>query len=133
MSGVVSLYLEASTTAVPAIKGGKIKALAIAGAERIAILPEVPTLTEFDASLDPDGVVGNSWHGIFVPAATPAEIVACLNSEIVRIINTPDMRSRLRALGLSPTGTAPAALTAVLASDFAYWRQLVRAVGVKAE
>ncbi len=133
MSGVVSLYLEASTTAVPAIKGGKIKALAISGTERIASLPDVPTLTEFDASLDPNGVVGNSWHGIFVPAATPAGIVARLNSEIVKIINTPDMQARLRALGLSPTGTTPAALASELASDFATWRQLVRDVGVKAE
>ena len=133
MSGVVSLYLEASTTAVPAIRGGKIKALAISGTERIASLPDVPTLTEFDALLDPNGVVGNSWHGLFVPAATPAEIVARLNSEIVRIINTADMQSRLRALGLRPTGTPPAALAAALASDFAYWRQLVREVGVKAE
>ena len=133
MSGVVSLYLEASTTAVPSIKAGKIKALAISGTERIASLPDVPTLTEFNPALDPNGVVGNSWHGIFVPAATPVEIVTRLNSEIVKIINTPDMQSRLRALGLSPTGTLPAALTAALASDFAYWRQLVREVGVKAE
>ena len=133
MSGVVSLYLEASTTAVPSIKAGKIKALAISGTERIASLPDVPTLTEFNPSLDPNGVVGNSWHGIFVPAATPSDIVTRLNSEIVRIINTPDMQARLRALGLTPTGTPPATLTEALASDFAYWRQLVRDVGVKAE
>ena len=133
MSGVVSLYLEASTVAVPSIKGGKIKALAISGIERIASLPDLPTLTEFDASLDPNGVVGHSWHGVFVPANTSDDIVTRLNAEIVKIVNAPEMQSRLRALGLRPTGTPAAALTAELASDFAYWAQLVREVGVKAE
>ena len=58
MSGVVSMYLEASTTAIPSIKAGKIKALGISGAERIASLPDVPTMTEFSPTLDVNGVIG---------------------------------------------------------------------------
>jgi hypothetical protein len=75
MSGVVSMYLEASTTAIPSIKAGKIKALGISGAERIASLPDVPTMTEFSPTLDVNGVIGNSWHGVFTPASTPDAIV----------------------------------------------------------
>ena len=133
MAGVVSLYLEASTTAIPSIKGGKIKALATSGAERIPALPDVPTLTEFGADLDPNGVIGDSWHGIFAPTGTPDDIVNKLNVELVKIVKTPDIQNRLRALGLTPTGTTPAVLTAGMASDFAYWGKLIRDMGIKLE
>ena len=133
MSGVVSLSLEASTTAIPLIKGNKVKALAISGAERNASLPDVPTLTEYSATLDPNGVIGNSWHGIFAPAGTPDDIIARLNTEIVKIVKMPDVQARLRSLGLTPTGTSSAALTTAMAADYAYWGQLVRELGVKVE
>ncbi len=133
MSGVVSLSLEASTTAVPMIKAGKVKALAISGAERIPSLPDLPTMTEFGASLDPNGVIGNSWHGVFAPTGTPDEIVAKLNTEIVKIVKMPEIQARLRSLGLTPTGTTAAVLATGAASDFAYWGQLVRELGIKVE
>lgn len=133
MAGVVSLYLEASTTALPSIRGGKIKALATSGAERIPALPDVPTLTEFGADLDPNGVIGDSWHGIFAPAGTSDEIINKLNVELVKIVKTPDIQNRLRTLGLTPTGTSPAALTAGMASDHAHWGKLIRDMGIKLE
>lgn len=133
MAGVVSLYLEASTTALPSIRGGKIKALATSGAERIPALPDVPTLTEFGADLDPNGVIGDSWHGIFAPAGTSDEIINKLNVELVKIVKTPDIQNRLRTLGLTPTGTSPAALTAGMTSDHAHWGKLIRDMGIKLE
>ena len=133
MSGVVSLYLEASTTAIPSIRGGKIKALATSGAERIPALPDVPTLTEFGADLDPNGVIGDSWHGIFAPTGTPDDIIAKLNLELVRIVKSADIQNRLRSLGLTPTGSSAAQLTAAMESDYAYWGKLVRDLGVKVE
>ena len=133
MSGVVSLSVEASTTAIPLIKGNKVKGLAISGNDRIASLPEVPTVSETSATLDPDGVIGNSWHGIFAPAGTPDAIVARLNTEIVKIVKMPDVQERLRSLGLTPTGTSAAALTTAMAADYAYWGQLVRELNVKVE
>ena len=133
MSGVVSLSLEASTTAIPAIKGGKIKALATSGPERIPALPDLPTITEFGANLDPNGVIGNSWHGVFAPAGTPDDIVAKLSAELVKIVKTQEIQSRLRALGLTPTGAPAATLSANMASDYAYWGNLVRELGIKVE
>ena len=76
MSGLISLSVEASTTAIPLIKSGKDKALGISGAQRIPGLPDVPTMTEFDANLDVNGVIGSSWHGIFAPTGTPNDIIA---------------------------------------------------------
>jgi tripartite-type tricarboxylate transporter receptor subunit TctC len=133
MSGVVSMYLEASTTAIPSIQAGKIKALAVSGSDRIATLPNVPTVTEFGGNLDPNGVIGNSWHGIFTPASTPDDIVAKLNTEIIKIVNMPDIQARLRSLGLTPTGTPGAALSSGMASDFAYWGDLIKELGIKVE
>lgn len=133
IAGVVDLFLEASTTAIPTIKNGKIKALATSGPERIPALPDVPTLTEFRADLDPNGVTGNSWHGVFAPAGTPDAIIERLNTEIVRIVKTPDMQNRLRTLGLTPTGTSAEHLSKELASDYAYWGKIVRELNVKVE
>jgi tripartite-type tricarboxylate transporter receptor subunit TctC len=133
MNGTVSLSLEASTTAVPAIQGGRIKALAISGTERIASLPAVPTVSEHDPALDPGGVIGNSWHGIFAPIGTPEPILARLNLEVVRIVNQAAVQERLRGLGLSPTGTPAATLAEGLASDHAFWGALIRELGIRLE
>jgi tripartite-type tricarboxylate transporter receptor subunit TctC len=133
MSGVVSLSVEASTTAIPLIKAGKIKALATSGIERIPSLPDLPTMSELGANLDPNGVIGNSWHGIFVRTGTPDDIVAKLNTEIVKIVKLPEVQARLRALGLTPTGTSAALLSSAVSSDYAYWGQLVRELNVKVE
>jgi len=133
MSGIVSLSLEASTTAIPLIKAGKVKALAISGADRIPGLPDLPTMTEFGANLDLNGVIGNSWHGVFVPSGTPDDIIAKLNTEIVKIVKMPDVQARLKSLGLTPTGTSAATLATGVASDVAYWGQLVRELNIKVE
>ena len=133
MSGVVSMYLEASTTAIPSIKAGKIKALGISGAERIASLPDVPTMTEFSPTLDVNGVIGNSWHGVFAPANTPDDIVNRLNTEIIKIVKMPDIQERLRGLGLTPTGTSANVLSTGMASDYQYWGQLIRDLKIKVD
>ena len=133
MSGVVSLYLEASTTAIPSIQGKRIKALVVSGAERIPALPDVPTMTEFNPELDPNGVIGNSWHTFFAPAGTPDDIVTRLNTEIVKIVRTSEIQARLRSLGLTPTGTPANVVASGMASDYAYWGKLINELGIKVE
>jgi tripartite-type tricarboxylate transporter receptor subunit TctC len=133
IAGVVDLFLEASTTAIPNIKSGKIKALATSGPERIPALPDLPTLTEFRADLDPNGATGNSWHGIFAPAGTPDPIIARLNTEIVKVVKMPEVQNRLREFGLTPTGTSAEHLAKELAANYAYWGQIVKQLGVKVE
>jgi tripartite-type tricarboxylate transporter receptor subunit TctC len=133
MSGVVSLSLEASTTAIPLIKSGKVKALGISGAQRIPNLPDVPTMTEFDANLDVNGVIGSAWQGIFTPTGTPNEVIAKLNTEIVKIVKMPDIQARMLDLGLTPTGTTAAALDAVANSDYAFWNKVVDELNIKVE
>jgi tripartite-type tricarboxylate transporter receptor subunit TctC len=133
IAGVVDMFFEASTTAIPNIKAGKIKAIATSGPERIPALPELPTLTEFRPDLDPNGKTGNSWHAVFAPAGTPDAIVARLNTEIVKIVKTQDFQERLRSFGLTPTGTSAEHLAKELAGDYEYWGKIVRDLGVKVE
>jgi tripartite-type tricarboxylate transporter receptor subunit TctC len=133
IAGVVDLQLEASTTALPNIKAGKIKALATSGPERIPALPDLPTLTEIRADLDPRGATGNSWHAVFAPAGTPDAIIARLNTEIVNIVKTKDMQDRLRELGLTPTGTSAEHLAREVAADYDYWGKIVRELNIKVE
>jgi tripartite-type tricarboxylate transporter receptor subunit TctC len=127
------LYLEASTTAIPSIKGNRIKALAVSGADRIASLPNVPTVTEYNPELDPNGVIGNSWQAVFAPSGTPDDIANRLNVELVKIVKTEEIQERLRGLGLTPTGTTGTALASVMAADYAYWGKLIKDLGIRAE
>lgn len=104
--GEIAVYFQNLAAAMPYIKQGRIKALAISTAKRSAALPDVPamaeTLGEFDTS---------SFYGIVVPAKTPKAVIAKLNAEVNAIINLPDMRERLVALGSVVVGGPPEALT----------------------
>ena len=133
MAGVVSLYLEASTTAIPTIQAKRIKALAVSGVERVPSIPDVPTMTEYNPELDPNGVIGNSWHTFFTPTGTPDEIVNRLNTEIVKVVKTPEIQQRLRLLGLTPTGTPASVVAEGMAADYAYWGKLIKELGIKIE
>jgi tripartite-type tricarboxylate transporter receptor subunit TctC len=131
MAGVVQLSLEASTTAIPSIKGGKVKGIAISGPERLAVLPNVPTVTEYRADLDPNGVIGSSWHAVFVPAATPPEVINRLNAEIVKIVKTAEVQEKLLGLGLTPTGSSAAYMSSVLSTDYDYWGKLIKGMNIQ--
>ena len=90
-------------------------------------------MTEFGATLDTNGVIGNSWHGIFTPTGTPDAIVAKLSAEIIRIVKLPEIQTRLRDLGLTPTGMPGSTLTADVATDYAYWGNLIKELNIKVE
>ncbi len=126
MSGVVSLLLEPSTTAIPLIKGNKVKAIAVSSEQRIASLPNVPSASEFMR-----GIETISWHGLFVPKATPPGVVAKLNTEMVRILALPDVRARLADLGLFPAGGSAADLIAKLAAGHASWGRAIKELNIK--
>lgn len=115
--------------AVPLIKAGKVRALAVTTRARTPLLPDVPTVAE-------SGVPGFetvAWFGILAPAATPKPIVDRLSQEIARIVQTPDMRERLLALGAEPVGSTPEAFAAVIDRDIAKWKPLAKSVGIKVD
>lgn len=117
------------TTAGPQIKAGKLRALAVGGEKRRTQMPDVPTLAE----LGFPGFEAEGWVGIFVPAATPKDIVQKLSAELARIIASPEGVAGLEAVSLMPVGGTAETFESVLRRDHARWADVVKAVGVKGE
>jgi tripartite-type tricarboxylate transporter receptor subunit TctC len=111
------------------VRAGKLRTLAVASASRHRAWPDVPTMAE--AGL-PDFVV-EPWNGFFVPVGTPPPIVHKLYAEVARVIALPDVRDRLEALGIDPTGMPGEAFAKVIATDIARWTAVARTANIKAD
>lgn len=129
LANEVQMYFDVTITAIPQIKAGKLRGLAVTSSKRAAALPDVPTMAE--AGLPGYEVVG--WNGILAPAGTPAEIIRKLHAEVVRILNLPEMRARLAADAVEPIGNSPEEFAAVIKADVAKWAKVVKEAGMKAE
>ena len=128
MGGQVEIFFAVPTTAAQ-VKSGDVRALAVTGRKRLAILPEVPTVAE--AGL-PDLEFG-SWNGVHVPAATPKPIIARLNAEIGNARNQPDVQQRITDFGLTAEGGTPEEFGKFVKRDLAQWMKVVKETGVKVE
>ena len=129
MGGQVSMTFDNITTALPLAKSGKLRALAVTTAKRSAVAPEVPTLAE-------SGLLGfevGSWQGVFAPAGTPPEIVRRLNTEIVKIINLPEVKEKLTTLGAEPVGDSPEQFSAFVKAEISKWADVVTKSGAKVD
>jgi tripartite-type tricarboxylate transporter receptor subunit TctC len=129
MGGQVTMMFDTLIVAAPQIKAGKVKALAVTSSKRVAGFDQIPTMIE-------GGVAGYevvSWQGIFAPAKTPPEIVRRLNTEIVKIINMPDVRERFAGLGLEPAGNSSEDFAAFQKAEIAKWAKVVKEGGVKVD
>jgi len=129
VAGHTPISFGAMAPAVPLVKDGKLRALAVTSKARTQALPEVPTMAEAGY---PE-VEGSSWTTVVVPAGTPKEIVAMLNRMIVGIVALPDIKSRLNALGYEPVGNTPEECTAFFKAEMAKWSKVIRAAGIRAE
>jgi tripartite-type tricarboxylate transporter receptor subunit TctC len=129
VAGHTPIGFAAPTPAVPLVKEGKLRALAVTGNMRLPALPDVPTFA--DAGY-PD-IKGESWFGLFVPTGTPRQIIAMLNREAVKIIRLSDMKERLSTLGLEPVASTPEELVQRIEVEVPRWRKVIQAAGIKAE
>lgn len=129
IAGNVQLLFINVLPALPHVKSGRLRALAITSGHRSKAAPEVPTFGEagFPA------VENGSWHGIVVPARVPAAIVKRLHDELARIAHSPEVRDRLEAQGAEVKGTTPEEFAAFILSERERWGKVIRAAGVKAE
>ncbi len=122
VGGQVHLSLSSPLTSLPHIKSGKLRALGTTGAQRSALLPELPTIAEA-------GVPGYeviSWFGMLAPAATPRAIVDKLHAEIVKSLQMPDVKERCAGVGLEIVGSTPAELSAFVRQDMAKWAKVFK-------
>ena len=129
VAGHVSVLFAAYPSVTGQEQAGKLRALAVTSAKRIAAAPKLPTVAE--AALP--GFESTQWWGVYGPAGTPAAIVARLNAEINKILDTADTRKRLAADGAEPAGGTPAELAAYHQADYEKWGKLVRDTGIKGE
>ncbi len=130
LGGNINTMISNPTSVVPHVKAGKLRAIGIIGATRIDALREVPTAAEAGF---PEFANVIEWYGMVAPAATPRPIINALNSGIVRALQMPDVRSRIEALGMTPSPTAPAEFDKQIRADYALWGKVVKQAGVKAE
>jgi tripartite-type tricarboxylate transporter receptor subunit TctC len=130
LGGQVDIAFAGSATALPLVRSGRLRPLATAGAQRLPALPEVPTVAE----LGFPWFQQNEWYGVVAPAGTAREVVRLLASELVRAIALPDVRERLVHLGQYPVERPGSdALQALVRSELARWREIVREASIRAE
>jgi tripartite-type tricarboxylate transporter receptor subunit TctC len=127
VSGEVDMSYENSLIITPHIKSGKVRALAVTGAKRSQLLPELPTIAE-----TLPGYAASGWYGLLAPAATPRPVIERLNTEVVRILRMPDVSSRLLGQGAEPIGSSPEEFTAFIRAEIDKWANLVKAAKMTA-
>ncbi len=122
LGGQVAMSFDTITPVLQHIKSGKLRALAVTTAKRSSVLPDVPTLEE--AGLK--GFDIGTWFGVLAPAATPKEVVARLNAEMVKIIESPDFVERMQAIGAEPRGGSPKEMAKQIADETTKFAKLVK-------
>lgn len=128
LAGQIPLMFVDTSTSLPHVRAGRLRALAVTSAKRDPQLPNVPTVAESGLP----GFEVNAWFGVFVPAGTPREIVNRLNADIVRGLAAPEVRERLLALGVEPVTSTPEQFAAFVKSEIAKWGRVVRQSGARA-
>ena len=130
LSGRTQFMSTGVIAALPQIKAGKLRPLAILAAQRHPQLPDVPTIVEEGY---PDLTV-DTWFGLLVPAGTPPEIVQRINVEIMRALQAPDILAKYRSIGVDPVKPhGPEAYGALLKSEIGRWGTVIREANVKVE
>jgi tripartite-type tricarboxylate transporter receptor subunit TctC len=129
LSGEVQMFFAQSSAALPQWRAGKVVALGVATAKRIAAAPGLPTIAEqgfpgFDAT---------SWYALVAPAGTPPSVIDRLHAEIVRVLAESDVRERIAGLGAEPVGNSPAEFAALQRAEAARWTRLAKEANIHAD
>ena len=132
IGGQVDMMFDTTVVAGPHIQSGKLRAIAVTSAKRLASMPDVPTVAESGLQGLKDFEVV-SWQAIFVPAGTPAPVVDRLHTEIRKILATPEMQDKLKGFGMEPTDLSTAQIAAFQKAEVEKWAQVIKAAGIKAD
>lgn len=127
LAGRIDVMFYSLAVTLPQIRAGKLRPLGVTGVKRDVLLPEVPTMEE--AGLKGYEITG--WHGLLAPAGTPAAVLDKLNAEIVRILQTADMRKLWERFGMETPSTTRAQFAAVIKSDYEMYAKLIKSAGIK--
>jgi len=128
MSGEVDMSYENSLIITPYIRSGRVRALAVTGATRSKLLPDLPTIAETLPGYNASG-----WYGLLAPAATPKPIIARLHVEAANALHSPDIVAKLASQGAEPVGNTPEEFTAFIRSEISKWANLVKAAKMRTD
>jgi tripartite-type tricarboxylate transporter receptor subunit TctC len=129
IGGRVMLTMDSLVQSLPHIKAGRLKALAVLGPKRTALLPEVPTIAESGLP----GYALTNWFGLLAPAATPKEVIARIHADAVKALKEPDINRKIADLGADVVGNAPDEFGAALRAESAQWAEIIRSANIRAE
>ncbi len=129
ISGRVTMMFSPIPVVLPAVRAGKLRALAVTSAKRTPAAPDLPTVAESGYP----GFEATNWYAVLAPARTPAPIVGKLHAEIVKALAHPELRGKLGELGLEIIGNSPAELAAAIKEELPRWAQVIRQAGIKPE
>ena len=129
LGGQIQMAFSSVPAVLPHIKAGRLVALGVGSAKRSPALPNIPTIAEAGVP----GYEYTTWYGIFAPAKTPRTLIARLNTEIVKAMETPDIKDRFTALGGDPDPGTPEELRAYMANESAKWAKIIKAANIRIE
>ena len=129
LGGQVQVLFSPINSALPHIKSGKLRPLAVASEQRVSYLPDVPTMAEAGLT----GYKNDIWIGLLAPAATPKDIVDKLNREVNTILRQPDVKEKLAAQGIEQMISTPAEFAALIGSETPRWAKIIKDTGVKVD
>ncbi|QMV75524.1 tripartite tricarboxylate transporter substrate binding protein [Comamonas piscis] len=129
MGGQVDMMFDTALVVGPHIQAGKLRPIAVTSSKRLESLPDVPTIAEAGEK----GFDMGSWQAVFAPAGTPKAVVDRLHAEIMKIVATPEVQTRLKAFGMQPSTMTPAELAEFQKAEVAKWAQVIQAAGIKAD
>ena len=122
LAGEVQLMFGNILTVLPHVNAGKLKAIGVTSRERTNVLPNVPTIAQAGVA----GYEATGWNGVFAPAGTPRAIVTKLNTDILKVLNLPDVREQMLKMGSTPVGGSPEEFGAFVKQEIVRWGKVVR-------
>jgi len=129
LAGQIDLLFAPAQSVMPHVQAKKLKAFAVTSARRSSSVPDLPPVAEGGVA----GYEAIGWFGLLVPAATPAAVVEKLSADANRVLNDPEVKQRMLALGAEPSGNTPAQFAAFIRADQAKWSKLMRERGIQPE
>jgi len=129
IAGRIDFVVIGVPAAAPHVRSGKLRALAVIAPQRLAALPEVPTVAEAGLA----GFEVTTWYGILAPAGTPRPIIARLNTELVKVMHSPEMKERLAGIGTDPLTSTPEEFAAYIQAEIGKWGDVIRKAKLRAD